>query len=112
MLDLSQPALADITGISVSSLRKYEQGQHSLHLPRLLELCDALDCQLAIIPLELQTEEFKSMVKSTIEDEIDFKQIAKNRRKAGGARDHSLIPKLFKATGLGRGTWRPNAKKK
>jgi transcriptional regulator with XRE-family HTH domain len=110
MLDISQPVLADITGISLSSVRKYEQGQISVHLPRLLEICEALDCQLAIVPLEHQTPEFKELVSDTLAEEIDFNRIARNRRKAGGARDAHLIPKLFKATGKGRGTDVPKKK--
>ena len=109
-LDMSQPVLADVAGISESSLKKYEQGQHSIHLPRLLQLCDALDCQLAIVPLEQQTPEFLSMISSTIQDDIDFNLIMKNRRPKGGARDGKLLPKLFKATGMGRGTARPKKK--
>lgn len=109
-LDMSQPVLADAADISPSSLKKYEQGLHSIHLPRLLQLCDALDCQLAIVPLEQQTPEFLSMISSTIQDDIDFNIIMKNRRKKGGARDGKLLPKLFKATGMGRGTAQPKKK--
>lgn len=106
-LDMSQPVLAEIADISPSSLKKYEQGLQSIHLPRLLQLLNALDCQLAIVPLEQQTPEFLDMISTTIQDDIDFNLIMKNRRRKGGARDGKLLPKLFKATGMGRGTARP-----
>ena len=104
---MSQPVLAEIADISPSSLKKYEQGLQSIHLPRLLQLVNALDCQLAIVPLEQQTPEFLDMISTTIQDDIDFNLIMKNRRQKGGARDGKLLPKLFKATGMGRGTARP-----
>lgn len=110
MLDMSQPVVADLAGISTSSYQKYEQGQISVHLPRLIELCDALDCQLAIVPLENQTPEFIDMISSTIRDDIDYNLILKNRRQRGGAKDSKHLQKIFKATGYGRGTARPTKK--
>lgn len=60
--DITQKELANKTGISLSSIRAFEQGQRNINgasIDKLIKICNVLECTISDI---LDNKEVKTMV--------------------------------------------------
>lgn len=105
-MDVSQPVFADMMDLSVSTLRKWEQGNHHPTLPNLIKWMEAAGCRLAIVPDEEQDPALLKILNDTLESQLDYSMISKNRRrrKRGGARDALKPMRPFRVTEGRHGT--------
>jgi len=109
--ELNRQELADISGISKSSIMKYEQGQHAMNMPKLMKYLDALDCHLLLIPDETLTEDLAHLVDTTVGEHIKWTLIHRNRRR--GAVDVSKqMPRFQEKQGRRKRGFAASASKK
>lgn len=112
-MDVSQPVFADMLDLSLSTLRKWEQGNHSPALPNLIKWMETAGCQLAIVPDEEQSPALLKILRDTMESQLDYAAINRNRRrkKRGGARNALKPMRPFHVTGVKHGIVRPAGKR-
>lgn len=109
--ELNRQEVADLSGISKSSIMKYEQGIHAMNMPKLMQYLDALDCHLVLIPDETLTEDLAKLIDTTVGEHIKWTLIHRNRRR--GAVDVSkLMPRFPEKRGRRKRGFASSASKK
>lgn len=110
-MNLNRQEVADLSGISKSALTKYEQGQHAMNMPKLMQYLDALDCHLLLIPDETLTPDLAELIDTTVGEHIKWSLIHRNRRR--GAVDVSkLMPRFQEKKGRRKRGFASSASKK